>query len=433
VVRTNPGGCCEPLDDWLMDRILEKKRWSPTKLALLGGGTLVVLLFLVVLLSGGGGARLNVRADRLTISEVTQGLFLDYIPANGTVLPLQTVYLDAVEGGQVDTVFVVEGEFLEVDQPIIRLSNTNLLLDIMYREAEQYQQINNLRNTRLAMAQNSLSLRAQLLELDNQIAEAKRQYDQGAELYSNNLLSEMEYARKRDAYDYLRKRRELTLENHRTDSLFRSIQIEQIEASVQRMQNNLDAVKNRLERLTIRAPIAGQLTQLNGEVGQSMSTGQRIGQIDRLDGFKVRISIDEHYIARILPGLTGQFEFAGHTYNLVIDKVYPQVAGGRFDVDMLFSSETPEGIRRGQTLRVRLELGGASEAVLLPVGGFYSSSGGRYVYVVSEDGGQAEKRTIQIGRQNPRDYEILSGLTPGERVITSSYDAFGDAEKLNLK
>ena len=416
-----------------MDRVIEKKKWTRKRIIYLSGGVLLVIFVLYNLFFADHSSRLNVRAERITISEVTQGLFLDYIPANGTVLPLQTVFLDAVEGGQVDTLFVEEGAYLEVGDPIIRLSNTNLLLDIMYREAEQYQQINNLRNTRLAMQQNALTLRGQLLNLDNEIAEAKRQYDQAKELNEINLISELEYERLRDSYNYLEKRRELTLENHRTDSLFRKIQIDQLEASVERMQNNLEIVKRRLDRLTIRAPIAGQLTQLNGEVGQSMSSGSRIGQIDRLDGFKVRAEIDEHYIARIMPGLTGQFDFNNRTYNLVIDKVYPQVTGGRFEVDLIFEGQTPDGIRRGQTVRIRLELGGSSEATLLAVGGFYQSTGGQWVYVVSDDGGYATKRDIQIGRQNPRDYEILSGLEPGERVITSSYDTFGDVDRLILK
>ena len=416
-----------------MDRVIEKKRWNRKRILYFSGGAILVLFVLYNLIFADHSSRLNVRAERITISEVSEGLFLDYIPANGNVLPLQTVYLDAVEGGQVDTLFVEEGAYLEVGDPIIRLSNTSLLLDIMYREAEQVQQINNLQNTRLAMEQNSLTLRGQLLDLDNQISEAKRQFEQAEQLHSQNLISDMDYARSRDTYNYLVKRRKLTLDTHQTDSLFRNVQIQQLEANVERMRSNLSIVKQRLDRLTIRAPIPGQLTQLNGEIGQSMSTGQRIGQIDRLDGFKVRAGIDEHYIARITPGLTGQFEFNGQTNDLMIDKVYPQVTNGRFEVDMVFTGQTPDGIRRGQTVRIRLELGGSSEATLLPVGGFYQSTGGQWVYVVSDDGSYATKRDIQIGRQNPRDYEVLSGLEPGEQVITSSYDTFGDVDKLILK
>lgn len=416
-----------------MDRVIEKKTWTRKRILYVGGGSALVLIVLYNLIFADHSSRLNVRAERITISEVTEGLFLDYIPANGSVMPLQTVFLDAVEGGQVDTLFVEEGAYLTVGDPIIRLSNTNLLLDIMYREAEQYQQINNLRNTRLAMEQNSLALRGQMLDLDNQISEAKRQYDQALELHGKSLISDMEFARRKDAYSYLVKRRGLTLESHRTDSLSRKSQIESLEANLSRMQYNLEIVKRRLDRLTVRAPISGQLTQLNGEIGQSMSTGQRIGQIDRLDGFKVRAGIDEHYIARIMRGLKGQFDFNNNTYDLMIDKVYPQVTNGRFEVDLVFNGPTPDGIRRGQTVRIRLELGGSNEALLLSVGGFYQSTGGQWVYVVSEDGSSASKRDIQIGRQNPRDYEVLSGLFPGERVITSSYDTFGDVDKLILK
>ncbi len=326
-----------------------------------------------------------------------------------------------------------EGAFLERGDAILKLSNTNLLLDIMYREAELFQQINNLRNTRISMQQNALDLEGELLSLDNQIADARRDFEKNEELYDSGLISRNEFESSRDRYAYLQRRRELTLENHKQDSLFRTVQIESLELGVQRMESNLEVVKRRQDRLTLRAPIRGQLTSLNAEVGQSKSPGERLGQIDMLDGFKVRATPDEYYLARITTGLTGRFDFDGHTFELVITKVFPEVRDGRFEVDMEFTGDVPENIRRGQTVRIRLELGGSREAVLLPRGGFYQSTGGRWVYVLSGDGNSAEKRSIQIGQQNQQYYEILEGLAPGERVITSSYDTYGDVDRLILK
>ncbi len=416
-----------------MDRIIEKKKWPPKKIAMYAFGALVLAAIVYSLVFASHESRLNVHADRLTISDVQRGLFLDYIPANGTVMPLKTVYLDAVEGGQVDTLFVEEGAVLKEGQPILRLTNTNLLLDIMYREAELFQQINNLRNTRLSMQQNELSLKSALLELDNQIADQRRAFQRDKELYDKNLISKIQYEDSRDQYHYLQQRRTLTLENHRIDSTFRSAQIEQLEEGVDRMRSNLELIKERQDKLTLRSPIRGQLTSLNAEVGQSKASGQRLGQVDMLDGFKVRAGIDEHFIARIQTGLKGEFDFDNNTYNLTITKVYPEVVNGRFEVDLEFDGKEPGGIRRGQTVRIRLELGGSNEAILLSRGGFYQSTGGQWVYVVGSGGDYAVKRHIQIGRQNPQYYEVLDGLEPGEKVITSSYDTFGDVDRLVLK
>lgn len=416
-----------------MDRVIEKKKWPPKRIGMYALGVLVLAAIVYSLVFASHESKLNVQADRLTVSEVREGLFLDYIPANGTVMPLKTVYLDAVEGGQVDTLYVEEGAVLKEGQPILRLTNTNLLLDIMYREAELFQQINNLRNTRLSMQQNELSLKSALLELDNSIADQRRAYERDQELFKSSLISKIQFEDSRDQYDYLKQRRQLTLENHRIDSTFRVAQIEQLEDGVHRMQNNLVVIKDRQDKLTLRAPINGQLTSLNAEVGQSKGSGERLGQIDMLDGFKVRAGIDEHFIARISTGLKGEFDFDNKTYTLTIKRVYPEVVNGRFDVDLEFDGKEPDGIRRGQTVRIRLELGGSNEATLLARGGFYQSTGGQWVYVVASGGDYAVKRRIQIGRQNPQDYEILDGLEPGEKVITSSYDTFGDVDRLVLK
>jgi HlyD family secretion protein len=416
-----------------MDRQIKKKKWTVKRIVTWGGGSILAILVIYNLFFVDHMSTLAVARERLTLSEVEQGLYLDFILANGNVQPLNTVYLDAVEGGQVEEIFVQEGDLLAAGDPILRLDNTSLRMDIMYREAEQFQQINNLQNTRLTMEQRSLDLRGQLLQLDLQTGEASRQYERDSTLYVKSLISEFDYQDSRDNYIYLTKRRELTLENHRTDSVFRNQQIEQLEMGVERMRENLTVVKQRLDRLTLRAPISGHLTSLNAELGQSMAPGQRTGQIDRLDGFKIRGSIDEHYIARIDRGLRGEFDFAGSTHELRITRVYPEVSGGRFEVDMEFNSRIPDGLRRGQTVRLNIELGQPSDAKLVSRGGFYQSTGGQWVFVVNEDTTEAVRVQIQIGRQNREHYEVLNGLSPGDLVITSSYETFGDVERLTIR
>lgn len=416
-----------------MDKKIEKKKWTPKKIAWMVGGSALAVLVLYTIIFGSRDSKLNVRSERITVSEVRQGQFQEFIAVTGTVEPIKTHYLDAVEGGRVDTVYIEAGTFVNKGDRILKLANTNLLLDIMYREAELFQQSNNLRNTKLDMARNSLAMRRQLLELNNQIRTQERINESNKVLAEKNLISTREFEESQDQLEYLENSLELTMEMHHQDSLFREAQIQQLESGLDRMEENLDIVRQNLENLIIKAPVSGQLTSLNAEIGESKSRGERLGQIDILDGFKVRVSIDEHYIARVSTGQKGSFTFSGETYKLSIDKVYPEVLNGRFEVDMLFVGDEPEGIRRGQTLRIRLELGDLSEAVLLATGGFYQKTGGRWVYVLDESGNTARKRPIQLGRENTMFYEVLEGLHEGEKVITSSYDNFGDVDVLILK
>ena len=416
-----------------MDRKIEKKKWSPKKIA---GLSIIGIFFSVVVyrfIFGDGHSKLNVNIERITIATVEKGVFQEFIPVIGNVLPIKTIYLDAMEGGRVENIFVEAGSMVHEGDKILKLANTNLLLDIMYREAQFFEQSNNLRNTRLAMEQHRLTLRRELVELDYQIQRQKRIYDRNTELAKKDLISQQEYEQAKDEYEYLLKRKELTLETQKQDAVFRQVQIEQLEASVQRMQTNLGMVKQKLESLVLRAPISGQLTSLHAEIGESKSPGERLGKIDVLEGFKVRAAIDEHYIARIEIGRTGAFDLAGTSYTLIVKKIYPEVREGRFEVDMEFDGASPQGMRRGQTLRIRLELGDLSEAVLLPRGGFYQKTGGQWVYVLEPSGAVATKRPIRLGRQNPQVFEVLEGLEPGEQVITSTYDGFGDIDRLILK
>jgi len=413
-----------------MDRKIEKKRWTPKKLTGIAGGVIVGVFIIYQIGFSDKSSRLNVDRQRLVISTVKRGDFQEFIPVIGTVIPIKTIYLDAIEGGSVEHLFLEAGSYVNKGDPILRLANTNLLLDIMYREAELFQQSNNLRNTRLAMEENRLALKAQLIELNYRIKQSKRNYDTQAELAEKNLIALQQFEAAQDEYDYLLQTRELTMESHQQDSTFREVQLEQLEESLVRMEANLNIVKQNLDNLTIKAPVSGQLTSLNAEIGESKNRGERLGQIDVLDGFKLRVNIDEYYISRVSIGQTGTFTFAGDQYKLAVKKVYPEVLNGRFEVDMEFVGEEPEGIRRGQSQHIRLELGDPSEALLLARGGFFQKTGGQWVYLLDESGNFAEKQPIRLGRQNTDVFEVLEGLNPSDQVITSSYDTFGDIDKL---
>lgn len=412
-----------------MDRRIEKKKWPPKKVALMAGAALFTL-FIIYALAADTGSRLNVEAGRLTISTVVSGPFQEYIPVNGVVQPIRTFYLDAVEGGRIEERFVEAGAFVKKGDPILRMGNTNLQLDVMYREALSYEQINNARNTSITIEQNTISVRQEVAEAEFQFQQASRNYLRDSTLFDRGLASAMEFKRSQDEYAYWTERKAISLEHARQDSLLRVNQLGQLDASIRRMTANLELTRRNLENLTLRAPIGGQLSALNAEIGQSKSAGERLGQIDVLDSFKVRVPVDEFYIARVSAGQTGECELAGDTFTLAIRKVYPEVRDGRFEVDMEFTGKVPGGIRRGQTLQIRLELGRPEEAVMVPRGGFYQKTGGQWVFVVDESGEFAVRRPIKLSRQNPQVFEVLEGLAVGERVVTSSYDSFGDAERL---
>ncbi len=413
-----------------MDRIIEKKIWTTKRISGIVIGSLAVIAVGYNLVFGDHSSKVNVVADRLMVSTVRAGQFQEFIPVTGAVIPIRTIYLDAVEGGRVEMRFLEAGALVQEGDPILRLSNTTLLLDIMYREAELFQQSNNLRNTQLAMEQNRLRLQSELVDLDYQLIRASRVNDRNLELQAKQLISAQEFEASNDEYLYLVKRRALTLQSHHQDSIFRATQIDQLANSLQRMEDNLQLVKQNQDNLLLRAPVTGHLTSLNAEIGETKTRGERLGQIDILDGFKARVSIDEHYITRIESGQTGNFPLGNRNYELTIVKVYPEVMNGQFEVDMYFGDEVPEDIRRGQTLRIRLALGDLSDATLVSRGGFFQNTGGQWVYVMDESGSFATKRRIRLGRQNQDDYEVLEGLNIGEKIITSSYDNFGDFDKL---
>lgn len=416
-----------------MDRKLEKKLWTRRRVVYVLVGSLLFFLIVYSFVFGDRSSRLNVEVEKITISTVTRGPFQEYTPVNGTILPIETFYLDAIEGGRVEKRFVEAGTFVKKGDPIIKLANSNLQLDVMYREALSYEQINNAENRRLAIDQNTISVKTQLSDVEYQVGRTQLSFRRDSLLIAKNLIADQEFKQTREEYKYWLGRRILARENFRQDSILRATQLVQLESSIKRLQENLEMTKLNLANLVVRAPIGGELTSLNAEIGESKSPGQRLGQIDVLDNFKVRASIDEFYIARINPGQTGEFDLLGAAHALKITKVYPEVQNGRFDVDLQFVGKPPQGIRRGQTLQVRLELGDLSEALLIARGGFYQKTGGQWVYVVDKSGSYAVKRAVKLGRQNPQTFEVLEGLQPGEQVITSSYGNFGDNDKLVLK
>ncbi len=416
-----------------MDRPIRKKKITPRRIAMAAGGLFIIILIILGLKTAGSGSILRVDSEKLIISEITYDKFLEFIPVQGTIMPIKTFYLDALQGGTVVETFLEEGNMVEIGDSILRLDNTDLHLDIMYREAQLIEQINNLRNTRLAMEQNSLRLRGDLLDIDRMIRNSQRDYNTSVKLKEKNLISDEEFEQKRNDFEYWKERKVLTLETQRQDSILREIQINQLEESVSRMQSNMEIVRKKLENLIVRAPIAGHLTSLNAEVGESKARGERLGQIDVLEGFKIRAEIDEYYIARISVGQKGEVKIAGDDYSLMATKVYPEVRNGRFFVDMEFTGDPPENIRRGQTAQVKLALGDLSEAILLPRGGFFNETGGNWIFVVDKSGDFAVRREIRLGRMNPQVYEVLEGLEPGERVVTSSYANFKDFDRLVLK
>jgi HlyD family secretion protein len=417
-----------------LDRILEKKRFPPKKIAGFASLTLLLVIFVYVYMNSAGESRLNVDTGRVTVSAVSYGPFQEYIPVNGTVVPIQTLYLDAIEGGRVEKIMIEGGAYVTEGDTILALSNANLQLDVFNREAQILEQINQLQNRQLSLQQERLRLREMMVEMRYNVQRASRQFEQNKELKERNLVSEEEFRQAEENFHSTRERLGIIRETYMIDSVQTQNALNFITTSLVRMQTNLRMVQQSMDHLVLTAPITGQLTSLNAEIGESKSRGQRLGQIDVLDGYKVRVAIDEHYLARVNMGQSGEFDFAGRSYRMEITKIYPEVREGRFEVDMEFTDEeAPEGIRRGQTVRMRLELGDLTESVLLTRGGFFQQTGGNWVYVLDQNGDSAYRRQIRLGRQNPQYFEVIEGLQPGEQVITSSYDNFGENERLVLK
>lgn len=416
-----------------MDILVEKKKGLKKKHLPYMIGGVIVLLVILWLIFGNHASKLNVEAERLSIQSATQGEFNDYIRVTGQVQPINTIQLSAIEGGMVETKLVEEGANVKKGDVIVRLSNPMLSLNILDSEAQLAEKQNFLRNTQVAMEQDRLTLKKEKLQLDLDVTRKQRKYEQYKKLFEEELTSKEEYLQAKEDYDFAVDGRQLVVERQKQDSIYRSVQIDQMEESLHNMRQNLMLIRQRSENLNVKAPVDGQLGLLDVEIGQNIPTGGRIGQISVLSDYKVEAMIDEHYIDRVKAGLDATFERQDKNFALRVRKVFPEVREKQFKTEFMFEGERPDNIRAGQTYYISLQLGQPVEAVLIPRGPFYQTTGGQWIFVVTSDGRKAVKRKISIGRQNPNYYEVTSGLEPGEKVITSSYETFGTAEELILK
>ncbi len=416
-----------------MDIQLEKKRFSTQKLLLIGGAFLLLVLIVFVIVSSLGGSKLNVDKERISINTVENGVFQENIPVNGIVLPITTIYLDAMEGGRVEEKYVEDGAVLKKGDPILRLSNTDLELSLINQETQVYNLLTQMQISQNAARQNTINKLNQYTDVESGLIEAKRVYDLNTRLYEKGAIGRQDLIKSQNDYNYQKERMQLSKQILGQDSIAIKQENSQVQSSYARTQNALELMRRKVADLVVKAPVDGQLTSLDAEIGQSKNKGERLGQIDVLSGFKVRADIDEHYISRIYNGQTGSFNINGKPYKLTIKKVYTQVTNGRFQVDMEFGDDLPEGIRRGQTLQIRLALSDEKQALLIPKGGFFQQTGGNWIFKVSENGDTAYKVEITLGSQNTEYYEVLSGLQPGDKVITSTYDNYSDVQELVLK
>ena len=417
----------------MVDRIREKKFWNKKRIWTISGIAGIIILILASFYFTSGKSKLNVEAERITISEVTQGPFQEFIPVNGVVLPITTIYLDALEGGRVEEKFVEDGAVMKKGEPILRLSNTDLELSLVQQETSVYNLLTQMQISQNAARQNTISKLNQMTDVESTLKETKRIYELNKKLYEQKAIGSQEFKKAENDYNYQLQKKKLTEQILKQDSASVKLELDQAKQSYSRTQDALQLMRKKVGDLIVRSPVDGQLTSLDAEIGQNKPKGERLGQIDVLSGFKVRVDIDEHYISRIYTGLKGNFDFANKNYKLVIKKVYTQVTNGRFQVDMEFETEVPQGIRRGQTLQIRLTLSDEKQAVMVPKGGFYQQTGGNWIFKVSEGGTKAYKVDIQLGNQNPDFYEVLQGLKPGDKVVTSSYENYGNMQELIIK
>ncbi len=416
-----------------MDRIIENKSKKRRRILWISVSVLVVGLVVYMLFFSDHSSKLNVERDKLTISEVVENEFLDYMTATGNVEPLTTVYLDAIEGGRVEQILIEEGSMVKKGDIILRLTNPDLNLRILTSQADLAEQENRLRDTKIMMEQQRIELRRQIIQYEFELIKLNRTYQSNKTLFNQGLISEQEYLLSKENYELTQQTIQLFREKSVQDSLFRATQVKSLEGALYRMQDNIELVKDKLESLNVKAPVSGQLGSLEAEIGQNIISGYRLGQVHILDNFKVTAEIDEHWIDRIKTGLPATLERNDQNFNLSIIKVYPEVRNGRFQVDLEFSGVKPDNIRTGQTYRINVELGQPVKAIQVLKGGFFESTGGQWIFVVDPSGQFATKRTIRTGRMNPRYYEILEGLAAGEKVVVSSYTSFGKNDKLILK
>lgn len=418
-----------------MDKIIEpKKGWARVfcKKALPYWGIAILIILIASMLLRNNVSTMRVNTETITISEVKSGLFNDYVRVTGQVLPMTTMQISPLETGVVKEIYIEEGAKVKAGDPILLLSNENLNLQILNAEADLAEKDNMLRNTLISMEQQKLTNQQDILQLEIDVRRYLRTYKSQKQLYADNLISKEDYLRAEEDYSLAKDR--LNLVKHRAvqDSLYRSIEVKQMQESLDNMRLHMMMIRKRKDNLLVKAPINGELGLLDVVLGQSVAEGSKIGQINNLSSYKIEAQFDEHYIDRITTGLEADFERQNENFRAVIRKVYPEVRDGKFKADFKFSGEQPDNIRSGQTYYMNLQLGQPEKAILIPRGSFYQNTGGQWIYVISKNDKEAYKREIRIGRQNPQYYEVIDGLKPGDKVITSSYDNFGNNERLVL-
>ncbi len=413
-----------------MDKIIEKKKWPARRIGTIIGAILLLFLVLYLLFFRDNRSRIYLGKDKVTLATAEMSEFQEFIPVDGIVQPLVTIYIDAIFGGRVEEIFVRDGAIVEKDQPIIKLSNATIEKEYMFQENQALEVLNNYQNTQLNIERNKFTLEREMADLEYQKEIATADFRRKKELYEAGHMAEEEFETSQRNYRIAERRYDIAYRAMQHDSVYTQTQMVQIKESIDRMQDNLKVLNENLNNLTITAPISGQLSSFQSEIGETVKAGDNLGQLDVLDGFKIKARIDERYITRTFVGQGARFNYAGKNYELHIQKIYSNITGGTFEVDMFFVDAVPQGIRRGQTLQLRLEFSSKSDAIIIPRGGFYQKTGGNWIYVLNESETQATKREIKIGRQNIHSYEVLQGLEPGEKIIVSSYELFGDKDKI---
>jgi len=418
----------------MVDIARPKKKWSTKRLMTIGGIAALVLLIAASFYFTSGKSRLNVDLERITVSEVIKAPFQESIPQNGTIMPLNTIYLVTTDGGRVEKRFVEDGAILKAGDPILKLANTDLELSLSSQTTSVSTMLANMQFASVTADQNTVNKLTNLADVQSLYIEAKRVYELDVKLYAQKAIGSQEYQQAVNNYNYYKEKFRLTEVILHQDTISRDAEHKQDQLSLDRAKQTLDILQKKVEGLIIRAPVDGQLTALDAEVGQSKTPGYALGQLDVLDGFKVRLSdVDDHYVNRVFTGQTGTFSFNDTTYTLRIAKVFTQITNGRFQVDMNFVGKVPKGIRKGQTVQITLALSDETTAILVPKGGFFQQTGGNWIFKVSEDGKTAYRQDIQLNRASPDYYEVISGLKPGDHVITSSYENYGNMQELVLK
>ncbi len=418
----------------MMDRVIKKKRWTTRKLATIIAITAFCTLIIYLVFFRDKSSRLYVDKNQITITEVQQGKFQEFIPNDGIVFPKTTFYIDAIQGGVVEAIYAEDGDMVKKGDTLLKLLNSAMELSYMEQETRMLAEMNNLQNTKLSLEQNKYIRQKEIVELQYRIDLTERDFDRKVSLHKNLVIADKEFEDAKREYHFTLKQLKISLELQKLDSISREAQKRDIETSLNRMRENMRLLRKNIDNAYVKAPASGKLSSSNLEIGQTKSAGEHLGQIDLLDGFRLEARIDERYVSRVSIGQEAEFTYAGKIYKLYVGKIYTDVSNGSFKVDLFFTDDIePKGIKRGQTVQIRLIFSGETDAIIVKRGSFFQETGGGWIYVVDQSGDFAYKRPIRINRQNTNYYEVTEGLQPGEEVVISSYSSFGDKQKLIFK